>query len=39
VLADKAAIEPMLRAGADLVVETTEAVEGKVQRLLDRLGT
>jgi dephospho-CoA kinase len=39
VLADKAAFEPMLRAGADLVVETIEPVEATVQRLLERLGT
>jgi hypothetical protein len=29
----------MLRAGADLVVETTEPVETTVRRLLERLGT
>ena len=37
VLTDKAHIEPMLRAGADLVIETTEPVEATVQRLLDLL--
>jgi dephospho-CoA kinase len=37
ILADKADIEPMLRADADLVVETTEPVEATVQRLLDLL--
>lgn len=37
VLADKAEVEPTLRAGAGLVVETTEPVEVPVQRLLDLL--
>jgi hypothetical protein len=36
-LADKADVEPLLRAGADLVLETTEPVEVTVQRLLDLL--
>jgi dephospho-CoA kinase len=35
VLADKASFEPMLRAGADLVIETTEPIDTTVQRLLD----
>ena len=39
VLADKAAFEPMLRAGADLVVETAEPVETTVQHLLGLLAS
>lgn len=37
ILADKADFEPMLRATADLVVDTTESVETTVQRLLGLL--
>lgn len=37
ILTDKADVEPMLRAGAGLVIETTEPVEATVQRLLDLL--
>jgi dephospho-CoA kinase len=37
ILADKDDVEPLLRSGADLVVETTEPVEVTVQRLLDLL--
>lgn len=37
ILAGKAEIEPMLRAGADAIIETTDLLETTVQRLLDLL--
>ena len=37
VLADRAAVEPLLRRSADLVIETTEPVERVADRLLEHL--
>lgn len=35
ILADKADVEPALRAGADLVIDTTDPIEVTVQHLLE----
>ena len=39
ILADKTNVEPMLRAAADLVIETAEPIETTVQRMLELLAS